>query len=345
MIYGYNVDPVNADPLATMVSNTTDTISKILVPGTFLVDLIPILKYWPSWMPGGGFKAKALGYKKILDETTDIPYDFVQRKLALGADLPCFVSQALQEMSVGGVISPEDERIIKLAAVVICAGAGDTIVPTLHALYLSMSMNPDVQRKAQEEIDRVVRTTRMPTFSDRANLPYLNAIVLEVQRWHPIVPMGLPHAAGIEDSLNGYRIPQGALLMPNVWWYTRDPQRYHDPEAFIPERYLEPWNEPPPTDVAFGMGRRICPGRFFVDSVLFLSFAQILAVFNIRKAIDGEGKEIEPTHVFESGKASKLGPFQVLVKPRSPQHRVLIEQAMERHPFQKSDAEELRTSN
>ncbi|KAK4504360.1 hypothetical protein PRZ48_005276 [Zasmidium cellare] len=344
IVYGYNVDPVKADPVASMVRNATDVFSKTLVPGTFLVDFIPVLKYWPSWMPGGDFKNKARAHKKTLDDAADIPYDFVKRKMASGEPPVCFVSEALREMSVGGVVTPEDEHVIKQAAMASCAGAGHTIVPTLEALYLSMSMNPEVQRKAQKEIDRVVGNSRMPTFSDRTNLPYLNAIVMEVQRWHPVVPMGLPHMAGAEDVVEGFRIPKGALFLSNLWLYTRDPQRYHDPEAFMPERYLEPWNEPSPRDLIFGMGRRICPGRTFVDSVMFLTFAQVLAVFDIRKAVDGKGKAIEPTHVFQSGVLSKLGPFQVLVEARSPQHELLIKEGIGKYPWEKSDVDELRVS-
>jgi hypothetical protein len=60
------------------------------------------------------------------------------------------------------------------------------------AFFLAMSMFPEVQRKAQEEIDRVVSPGRLPKPSDRENLYYVNALVEEAQRWHPIGPMGLP---------------------------------------------------------------------------------------------------------------------------------------------------------
>ena len=53
-----------------------------------------------------------------------------------------------------------------------------------------MTLYPEVQRKAQEEIDRVVGTDRLPTFADRENLPYLEALVTEVHRWNPVAPMG-----------------------------------------------------------------------------------------------------------------------------------------------------------
>ena len=54
-----------------------------------------------------------------------------------------------------------------------------------------MTLHPEIQRKAQEELDRVVGTDRLPTFADRDNLPYLEALVSEVHRWMPVSPMGM----------------------------------------------------------------------------------------------------------------------------------------------------------
>lgn len=80
-----------------------------------------------------------------------------------------------------------------------------------------MTLFPDAQRKAQEEIDLVVGTSRLPVLSDRASLPYVNAVLMEALRWHPVAPMGLPHAAKAEDVVDGFYIPKGAIILPNVW--------------------------------------------------------------------------------------------------------------------------------
>ena len=63
-------------------------------------------------------------------------------------------------------------------------------VIAVQAFFLAMAMHPDVQRKAQAEIDAVVGQDRLPDFSDRAKLPYVNAIVKETLRWHSISPLG-----------------------------------------------------------------------------------------------------------------------------------------------------------
>ena len=76
---------------------------------------------------------------------------------------------------------------------------------------------PEVQQKAQEEIDRVVGQDRLPTFKDRKDLPYIEATVKEVLRWHPVGPMAIPHTSTEDDICEGYLIPKGAMLLPNIW--------------------------------------------------------------------------------------------------------------------------------
>lgn len=80
-----------------------------------------------------------------------------------------------------------------------------------------MSLSPDVVRKAQEEIDRVIGNDRLPTSMDRPNLPYIEAVVKEVLRWHPVAPMGLPHTSTTEDVVEGYLIPKGSMVIANIW--------------------------------------------------------------------------------------------------------------------------------
>ena len=53
-----------------------------------------------------------------------------------------------------------------------------------------MANYPEVQAKAQAELDAVIGSDRLPDFDDRSNLPYINAIISELLRWQPVVPMG-----------------------------------------------------------------------------------------------------------------------------------------------------------
>lgn len=87
----------------------------------------------------------------------------------------------------------------------------------IETFFLAMTLYPEVQRKAQEEIDRVLGPGRLPTMADRPHLPYVDALVKEVLRWHPVAPMGIPHMSSEDDMYNGYFIPKGTLLLPNIW--------------------------------------------------------------------------------------------------------------------------------
>ena len=83
----------------------------------------------------------------------------------------------------------------------------------IKTFFYSMALRPDIQKKAQEEIDRVVGSRRLPDFNDRESMPYTDAIYHEVIRIRPVAPMGFPHTSTEDDVYNGYFIPKGRILM------------------------------------------------------------------------------------------------------------------------------------
>ena len=88
----------------------------------------------------------------------------------------------------------------------------------MRVFFLAMILYPDVQRKAQQELDRVVGTERLPAFSDMPSLPYVQAIVKECIRWFPASSLGVAHAPSEDDIYEGYLIPKGAIVMANQWY-------------------------------------------------------------------------------------------------------------------------------
>ena len=103
----------------------------------------------------------------------------------------------------------------------------------VQALFLAMSLYPEVQKKAQAEIDAVVGSDRFPDFEDRHSMSYINAIVKETMRWHLVAPVGeffyhhiytvltrfeaVPHMATNDDEYDGYYIPKGTNVFGNSW--------------------------------------------------------------------------------------------------------------------------------
>ncbi|KAI0291058.1 cytochrome P450 [Multifurca ochricompacta] len=87
------------------------------------------------------------------------------------------------------------------------------------------------------------------------------------------------------------KVLQGSLVIGNTWAILHDPDVYPEPDAFKPERFINPdgsVREDPALTTAFGYGRRICPGRHFVDATLFIVVASLLSVFDIKRGREGE---------------------------------------------------------
>lgn len=93
----------------------------------------------------------------------------------------------------------------------------DTTASVLYGFIQALLVWPEVQKKAQAEVDRVVGPNRLPTMEDYPDLLYIRCCVKEALRWMPTVILGVPHAALQDDTYEGYRIPKGASVINNVW--------------------------------------------------------------------------------------------------------------------------------
>lgn len=145
---------------------------------------------------------------------------------------------------------------------------------------------------------------RLPALRDRANMPYLNCILKEILRWGTVSPVGLFHCNSADDNYAGFDIPAKTTLIPNIWAMMHDEAVYPDPSRFDPSRFIEASSPPPqrdPRGLAFGFGRRICPGQHVAESSIFIQMAMVLATLDIRKAVDGMGQLIEPEIAFTTG--------------------------------------------
>ena len=110
----------------------------------------------------------------------------------------------------------------------------------IKMFILAMVKNLDAQRKAQAELDTVIGPDRLPDHKDRASLPYIDAIAKESLRWQNVLPFSLPHLSTEDIEYNGYFIPKGSVILPNVWELNRDPELFGtDTYNFNPGRYLD----------------------------------------------------------------------------------------------------------
>ncbi|TFK32637.1 cytochrome P450 monooxygenase [Crucibulum laeve] len=338
--HGYTIETQYPDPLINTINTAADEFHTATQPGAWLIDTFPWLQYVPDWMPGSGFKKVAQKFRKTLDDTTNLPHRFVEKSMLDKNASPSFTSALLSNN-----LDSNEIDIMKCASASLYGGGTDTVSATISAFFLAMILYPDIQRKAQLEIDQVVGYHRLPTLEDRDQLPYLNAVHKEVLRWHVVGPMGIPHCSTTDDEYEGYLIPKGSLVMGNAWQISQDESHYSTPASFMPERFLSDDGHIPELDprrYVFGFGRRRCPGIELADTSVFIAMAMSLSVFVLGKAKDQDGFEITPELKPTSGTVSHPVSYEYNIQPRSSDTVILIQSLQSEHPLHpKSDAETL----
>ncbi|CAN4088351.1 unnamed protein product [Withania somnifera] len=159
----------------------------------------------------------------------------------------------------------------------------DTVAILLEWILARMVLHPDIQAKAQCEIDTTVGTDRPLSDSDLPNLPYLQAIVKETLRMHPPGPLLSWARLAIHDtSIGPHLVPAGTTAMVNMWAITHDEKIWSQPEVFMPERFLKEDVSITGSDLRlapFGSGRRVCPGKTMGLATVQLWLAQMLQGF------------------------------------------------------------------
>nr|BAL05120.1 cytochrome P450 [Phanerodontia chrysosporium] len=318
VLYGIDVDKYSAERMES-IEKAIEIVTEIADGGVYLVDFIPLLKYLPTWFPGAGFKRRAAEWRIHVETMFEAPYGDVKRDMKLGTAKPCVATKLMSAFG-DKAEDPEIEELL-ICVTGTAYAASDTIVFAMIAFVRAMMVFPEVQCKAQQELDRVVGRDRLPVISDQASLPYLAAVTKELLRWHPITPIAVPHKSTTDDWYDGYYVAAGSIVIANVWAMFRDEERYPDPEAFRPERFLTAEGAldpavPDPVEV-FGFGRRMCAGRHYVDAALFLATAHVLHALTIEKPRDAQGNVVEPPPGYALSRLFWAPePFEADIKPR-----------------------------
>ncbi|KAJ7935552.1 cytochrome P450 [Mycena leptocephala] len=319
IVYGYDVQPSN-DRFVALSENTVKKLSDSFFPGAVAVNTFPILRYLPAWFPGAGFQLYAAECRQLTQEMRAVPFGFVKQNMRDGADSQSVVAKLLEASQAR---NRSDEQAIQ------------ETVSALASFFLAMALHPDIQKKAQSEIDTVIGTHRLPEFEDRPSLPFVEALYREVMRWKPVAPLGVAHAASADDIYNGYFIPKGATVISNIWAMTRDESMYSEPERFNPDRFFTVDGELNDDDtvLAFGFGRRICLGQHAADATVWATIVSVLSTFNIAKAKDAAGHEIDIDANYCDGMVSHPQHFVCSITPRSETAETLVQATVEVHEF------------
>ncbi|XP_060076084.1 cytochrome P450 2U1-like [Ylistrum balloti] len=190
----------------------------------------------------------------------------------------------------------------------------DTTAASLDWSALYMISYPDVQEKCQREIDEIVGHGRKVQMSDKSQLPYVEATLLEIQRLANVAIASLPHVATRDSIVGGYRIPEGAIVLAHLQLTHEDSSCWDDPLAFKPDRFLDSDGKIRKYDafMPFSIGPRACPGDSLAKKVMFLMFCNTLQRFNLIKREEDDVL----SHEGDVGITRSPKPYQLKLFPR-----------------------------
>ncbi|OAX35563.1 cytochrome P450 [Rhizopogon vinicolor AM-OR11-026] len=327
-VYGYE-SSARDDSLVQLVENAVHLGISVLTPErAAMVKAFPLLLKIPDWCWGSSIKREAQASTDRFKDMRDLPFQYVQKHMA-DSSFPGQSSMVaenlrrIEEQDSDETLKPMLQAAVKDTAAAAIAAAYESSTSTLMVFVLAMVLYPDVQTRAQAEIDTLIGRDRLPTFDDRESLPYVDALVRETLRWNPTAPLGFPRATSSDDTYDGYFIPKGTTVMTNMWAITQDETRYPDASRFMPERFIDSdgaLTDDDPKQYIFGRGRRICPGRYSADFSLWSAIVTMLATVDISYAKDGQGKAISFTPKFTTGFSHTPLIFPCSILPRSHFH-------------------------
>ncbi|XP_069813493.1 cytochrome P450 2D15-like [Dendropsophus ebraccatus] len=170
----------------------------------------------------------------------------------------------------------EDTLLVVLADFFV-AGT-DTTSNTLRWSILMMLLHPHIQTKVREEIHHVVGVDRQPTMEDQSKMPYTNAVIHESQRFGNILPMALLHKTYRDTNIQGFDIPKGTTIIPNLTSVLKDMNIWKKPYQFYPEHFLDSKGNFVKNEafIPFSAGRRMCVGEQLAKMNLFIFFTSLL---------------------------------------------------------------------
>ncbi|OVA03795.1 Cytochrome P450 [Macleaya cordata] len=198
------------------------------------------------------------------------------------------------------------------------AGGTESSAVTVEWAISELLKHPEIFEKATEELDRIIGRERWVEEKDIPNLPYIEAIVKETMRMHPVAPLLVPRQTREDIKINGYDILAGTRAFVNVWTIGRDPTLWEEPEQFRPERFIGKAIDVKGHDfelLPFGAGRRMCPGYTLGLKVIQSSLANLLHGFVWKLPEKMKVEDLNMEEIWGLSTPRKI-PLVAVVEPR-----------------------------
>ncbi|XP_006881166.1 PREDICTED: cytochrome P450 2U1-like [Elephantulus edwardii] len=270
---------------------------------------------WLYYLPFGPFKElrqiekdMTIFLKKIIKEhreSLDVenPQDFIDM----------YLLHMEEEKKINSNSSFNEDYLLYTIGDLFIAGT-DTTTNSILWCLLYMSLHPDVQEKVHEEIKKVIGLNRAPSLTDKVQMPYTEATIMEVQRLTMVVPLSIPHMTSEKTVLQGYTIPKGSMIVPNLWSVHRDPAIWEKPNEFSPDRFLDDQGQvcKKETFIPFGIGKRVCMGEQLAKMELFLMFVSLMQSFTFTLPKDSK----KPVLTGRFGLTLAPHPFNIIASKR-----------------------------
>lgn len=311
--YGMRIPSFEEHILHEIIDIQTQVTHLAANPG--IQDIIPPLRHLPAFLSP---------WKRAADKLYATQVELYMRLFRHGRDSAGWNStkQAIataEKYSEDGV--PDLDLAFTLATSI--QGGMETSPRQLLWLFIAALHQPSFMTRAHALLDKVVGRDRLPQFSDRAGLAFIDAIMHELFRWRPISPGSIPRRADRDDEFNGVKIKKGVTLMANAWAIGRDEKVFDpalgDTQDFVPERWLQrddSGEERVRTDLplpVFGQGRRICQGKRVATDGSFMHVACLLWAFDIEPA---DGEEVDPWAMVVAGFMTMPREVKFKLRPR-----------------------------
>ncbi|CAD5227501.1 unnamed protein product [Bursaphelenchus xylophilus] len=204
-----------------------------------------------------------------------------------------------------------DQQLVNVCLDLWIAGQETTSV-TLAWAISHLVAHPEVQKRAHEELDRVIGPNRLITMADRKDLHYINAIVHESQRCGNIIAINLTRKTSEDIVMDGMLIKKGSVVVPQVSVIMNDPEAFPEPEKFKPKRFLDESGKFRQIEqmIPFSLGKRACLGEGLARMELFLITANLLNRYRLSAG------RTPPTLRKVAGMMPKTHPFTCRVEKR-----------------------------